>query len=92
MMERITETSPRLKARMAGAFYVLAGLTSVIGGMYIPGKLVVTGDAATTANEILAHKHLFEFGFSVMLIAVVCSIVLTAPFYDLSKPVNKTSL
>jgi Domain of unknown function (DUF4386) len=90
MMESIAEASPRLKARMAGALYVLAGLTSVIGGMYIPGKLVVAGDAATTANEILAHKHLFELGFSVMLIAVVCSIVLTALFYDLFKPVNKT--
>jgi Domain of unknown function (DUF4386) len=90
MMERITETSPRLKARMAGALYLLAGLTSVIGGMYIPGKLVVAGDAATTANEILAHKQLFEFGFSLMLIAVVCSIGLTALFYDLFKPVNKT--
>jgi len=90
MMERITETSPRLKARMAGAFYLLAGLTSVIGGMYIPGKLVVAGDAATTANEILAHKQLFEFGFSLMLVAVVCSIGLTALFYDLFKPVNKT--
>jgi hypothetical protein len=53
MKERIAETSPRLKARMAGALYVLAGLTSVVGGMYIPGKLVVVGNAATTANAIL---------------------------------------
>jgi hypothetical protein len=90
MRERIEEASPRLKARMAGAFYVLAGLTSVMGGMYIPGKLVVTGDAATTANAILEHTHLFELGFSLMLTAVMCSIVLTALFYDLFKPVNKT--
>src|SRR5271165_2650269 len=79
-MKSIAEASPRLKARMAGVFYVLAGLASVIGGMYIPGKLVVPGDAATTANAILTHRHLFELGFSVMLIAVVCSIVLTALF------------
>ena len=90
MMESMAVASPRLKARVAGAFYLLAGLTSVIGGMYIPGKLVVAGNAASTANAILAHKHLFELGFSVMLIAVVCSIVLTALFYDLFKPVNKT--
>ena len=90
MMESMAEASPRLKARVAGSFYLLAGLTSVIGGIYIPGKLVVVGDAATTANAILAHKHLFQLGFSVMLIAVMCSIVLTALFYDLFKPVNKT--
>jgi hypothetical protein len=90
MKERIAETSPRLKARMAGALYVLAGLTSVVGGMYIPGKLVVVGNAATTANAILTHKLLFELGSSVMLIAVVCSILLTVLFYDLFKVVNKT--
>jgi Domain of unknown function (DUF4386) len=88
-MESIAEGSPRVKARIAGVFYVLTGLTSVIGGMSIPGKLVVPGDAATTANAILAHKHLFELGFSAMLIAIACSIVLTALFYDLFKPVNR---
>jgi hypothetical protein len=90
MKEEISQASPRLKARMAGALYVLAGLTSVIGGMYFPGKLVAVGDAATTANAILAHEHFFELGFSVILIAVVCSILLTILFYDLFRPVNKT--
>jgi hypothetical protein len=89
-MENFAEATPRFNARMAGTFYVLTGLTSVIGGMYIPGKLVVAGDAAATANKILAHKHLFELGFSVMIIAVMCSIVLTALFYGLFKPVNQT--
>jgi hypothetical protein len=90
MTEKIAEASPRLKARLAGAFYVLTGATSVIGGMYIPGKLVVVGDAATTANAIRDHRQLFAFGFSIMLIAVMSSIILTALFYDLFKPVNKT--
>jgi hypothetical protein len=50
MMGSMTDASTRLKARVAGSFYVLAGLTSVIGGMYIPGKLVVVGDAATSGT------------------------------------------
>jgi hypothetical protein len=29
MMERIAETSPRLKARITGAFYLLAMLTGI---------------------------------------------------------------
>jgi len=86
----MTKASSRLKARLAGAFYFLAGLTSVLGGVYIPGKLVVTGNAAATANAILSHKPLFQLGFSVMLLAVFCSIILTALFYDLFAPVNKT--
>jgi hypothetical protein len=90
MMASTAEASPRLTARVAGSFYLLTGLTSVIGGMYVPGKLVVVGDAAATANAILAHQHLFQLGFSVMLIAVACSIVLTALFYELFRPVSKT--
>jgi hypothetical protein len=90
MMGSMAEASPRLTARVAGSFYLLAGLTSVIGGMYIPGKLVAVGDATTTANAILAHKHLFQLGLTVMLVAVVCSVVLTALFYDLFQPVNGT--
>jgi hypothetical protein len=89
MMNSIAEVSPRLRARLAGLFYVLAGAASVIGGMYIPGKLVVPDDAAASAEAILAHQHLFEFGFSLMLFAVVCSIVLTALFYALFKTVNR---
>ena len=89
MKDETAELSPRLKARIAGVFYVLTGLTSVIGEMIVPGRLVVRGDAATTANAIVAHRLLFGLGFSALLIAVACSIALTALFYDLFKPVNK---
>jgi hypothetical protein len=88
-MKSIVEASPRFMARMAGVFYVLTGAASVIGGMYIPGKLVVPGNAAASAQGILAHPHLFEAGFSVMLVAVMCSIVLTVLFYELFKPVSR---
>jgi hypothetical protein len=45
MMERITETSPRFKARIADVFYLLMMLP---GGLarYARGGLFVTGDAA----------------------------------------------
>jgi hypothetical protein len=89
MLTRIKGTSPRNTARMAGAFYVLTAFTSVIGESYIPGKLIVHGDVATTAHNILAHQLLFQLAFALLLIAVVCSIVLTALFYELFRPVNK---
>jgi len=60
MMERIAETSPRLKARITGAFYLLAMLTE-----YSPGfrerSLVVDGDAAATATNILRHRACFSW-------------------------------
>ena len=88
-MKPNSEKSPRFKARMAGVCYVLTALTSVIGESSIPGRLVIHGNAATTANNILAHQNLFQLGFAALLIAVVFSVVLTALFYDLFKPVNR---
>jgi len=88
MIERLAESSPRLKARMAGVFYVLTGATYVFGQAFILGKLVVNGDAPATANNILAHQPFFQLAFTADLISVACSLALTVLFYDLFKPVN----
>jgi hypothetical protein len=62
MMERIAETSPRFKARMAGACQLMEAVTAAFGGVIIPGKLVVAGNAAATAANILGHERLFGWG------------------------------
>jgi Domain of unknown function (DUF4386) len=54
MTERIAEPSPCFTARMAGVFYVLTAVTSVFGQFFTLGKLVVQGNAAATATNILA--------------------------------------
>lgn len=89
-MERIVQASPRLKARLAGVFYVLTAGTSVFGQMYILSKLVVEGDAAATAALILAHQPFFRLGFAVLVLSIMFSIAMTVLFYELFKPVNRT--
>jgi len=88
-MERITEMSPRLLARMAGVLYVLEGLTSVFGQLIVPGRLVVSGDAAVTAANILGNESLFRLGLAASLLAVAFHIAQTVLFYDLFKPVSR---
>src|SRR5436309_5538595 len=90
MMERIAETSPRLKARITGAFYLLAMLTGIFAQGFVSGGLVVDGDAAATATNILTHRGLFQLGFAVYLIEMACQIAMTALFYDLLKPAGKS--
>jgi hypothetical protein len=90
MMERIAEASPRFKARMAGVFQLLEAITATSGQVLILGKLVVDGDAAATAANILGHTQLFWLGFASSLIGVVCHIVWALLMYQLLKPVNRT--
>jgi hypothetical protein len=90
MMERIAEASPRFKARMAGAFQLLEALTSTFGEVVVLGRLVVAGNAAATAANILGHERLFWLGFASSLIGVAFHIAWALLFYELLKPVNRS--
>jgi hypothetical protein len=89
MAERTTEASPRLKARMAGVFELLEALTSGFGQVIIPGMLIVSGNAAATAANILGHGLLFRLSLVAALIAVACHVAWTFLFYELFKPVDR---
>jgi hypothetical protein len=88
--KRMAAWSPRLKARIAGVFEALEGLTSAGGQVVILGSLVVAGNAAATAANILAHQPLFWLGFASQLLGVAFHIAWALLFYELFKPVNRT--
>jgi hypothetical protein len=88
MPQPIRETSPLLKARIAGVLYLLTIMTGIFAQAFVSEKLVVSGDAVATAINILTHKIFYELGFTFYLIEMACQIAVTALFYDLLKPVN----
>jgi hypothetical protein len=52
-------------------------------------RLVVYGDAAATAANLLAHEVLYRWAVTANLIAGVCYLVATVLVYALLKPVNR---
>jgi hypothetical protein len=89
MKTRAFETSPQVYARIAALLYLVVISAGIIAQMVIGGQIIVDGDAATTANNILAHKDLFQLGFTLYLIEMTCQIALAVLFYVLLKPVNR---
>jgi hypothetical protein len=89
-MEQIAETSPRFKARMAGVCQLMEAVTAAFGEVIIPGKLVVAGNAAATAANILGHERLFWFGFILSLIGVAFHIAWALLMFELLNPVNRS--
>ncbi len=52
MMERIAEASPRFKARVAGVFEMLEGMTSAFGQVFVLGRLIVSGPLSSGLRAI----------------------------------------
>jgi hypothetical protein len=89
MTERITETSPRVYARIGGVLYLIIIVIGFCSQFFVRDKLVVFGDVTATANNLKASESLWRFSIAGELILLVCSVSLTLILYVLLRPVNK---
>jgi hypothetical protein len=80
--------SPHPPDRIAGFFYFLVFF---VGGITVAvsGRIVVPGNAAATAANIIAHEPRFWLGLTFNLLVIACYIAVTALFYELFQPVNR---
>ena len=70
--------------------YLVNAVTGFFGIVYVPGKLIVSGNAAATANNILASERFFRLGISSELICAVEFIFLIWVLYRLLGGVSRT--
>src|SRR5438093_5110431 len=87
--QRITEMSPRFKARMAGGLWwlcIVAGMVGFVAG----APLIVANDATATATNILAKESLFRLGFVADLISGLSYVGVTVFIYYVLKPVSRS--
>ena len=77
-------------ARIARGVYLSMVVTGPFSLMYVPGKLIVKGNATATASNVLAHETLFRLGIVGNLIGAVIFICLAIALYRLFREVNST--
>jgi hypothetical protein len=82
--------STKKTARLAGVLYLVNGVTGFFGIIYVPSRLIVSGNAAATANNILASERLFRVGIVSELICAAEFVFLLWVLYRLLGGVNKT--
>ena len=63
--------NPNKTARIAGFLYLIMFPLGLFGIMYVPSILIVPGDAATTANNIMASESLFRLSIGSALMVQV---------------------
>jgi hypothetical protein len=81
--------SPRVKARLAGFLYLIIIVGGVFAQIFVRDRLVVSGDPASTARNIVSHDLLYRMGFSVEVFYLLCGIPLKFFLYDLFKVVDR---
>lgn len=77
-------------ARVAGILYLILALVGPFSLVYVSSTLIVSGDAAATAHNIMASESLFRIGMVGESVIFLIEIVLPIILYVLLKPVNQT--
>lgn len=90
MTNQTIDTAPQIHARAAGLLYLIVIAAGIFAQMFIGGRIVVGDDAAATAANILAHRDLFQLGFTAYLIEMASQIAMTVLLYGLLKPVSRS--
>jgi hypothetical protein len=82
-------SSAKNQGRFVGLLYALISIPGVFALLYVPGKLIVHGDATATANNIAASETLFRLGIAGQLISQILFMWVALALYDLLKGVNQ---
>jgi len=85
----MTTKEIRKIARIAGILYLAVAFLAPLGDMVFRADLIVPGDVAATASNIMAYEWQYRLGFVSDLITQTVQVFLVLFLFKLLKPVNK---
>src|SRR5438874_8462691 len=89
MTSRTIETSPQLYARIGGALYLIIIVIGLYGEAFVRDRLIVSGDAAATAANIVSHESFWRFHIAAELFLLICALALLLILFALLRPVSR---
>ena len=89
MTPRIIEPAQHTSAKVAGLAYLITFAAVVYVNFGIHARLIVHGNSAETARNILTHEQLFRIGIAGDLFYCAGVVVLLSALYVILKPVNR---
>ena len=89
MTQSEIEPAQHTAAKVAGVLYLVQMAVAIFGESFVRGRLIVAGDAAQTAQNIVAHERLFRLSIAGDLFVYISVIVLIWTLYVVLRPVNR---
>ena len=87
--DRPVNVSPRVLAGTGGVLYLIIILLGIVGEAFIRDRIIVPGDATSTAGNLRSMESLWRFGIASELFLLMCSVVLALILYVLLRPVGR---
>ncbi|MFZ2102165.1 MAG: DUF4386 domain-containing protein [Oricola sp.] len=82
------DTSPARLARIAGALYAVIIIFGLWSEVAVRSALIVPGDAAATAANVVANEGLFRLSFAADTLMALADVGLAVLLFVLLRPVN----
>jgi uncharacterized protein DUF4386 len=89
-MTTVSEPATQARvARLAGALYLVQMATGVFAEVFVRGSLVVRGDPAQTAQNIIDSERFFRLGIASDIVCYTAVLVATWALYVLLRSVDR---
>lgn len=90
MTSQSDQALPRPPARIIGFFYLIIIVAAAFAEPVVRDKLIVSGDAAATASNILGSEQLFRWAGAADFLTIVSDIIVAILLYYLLAPVSRS--
>lgn len=89
MANHTVDMSPQVYARIGGVLYLIIIAFGFFAEGYVDATLIVPGDPAATASNIMASQSLWRVSLAGNMIVALCAVALLLVEYMLLRPVSK---